>query len=105
MSAREIRTMDTGTERERERDAPPVSASDIESYVYCHRQWWYAAQDLPSLSAPALRRGSAEHERIQRQVTVARQTARASRGLGCATALLVAVALVALVAAALVFPW
>jgi len=36
-------TMDTGTERERERDTPPVSASDIEKYVYCHRQWWYAA--------------------------------------------------------------
>lgn len=94
--------MDTGADRER--DTPPVSASDIETYVYCHRQWWYAAQDLPSLSLPALRHGSAEHERIQRQVTVARQTARAPRGLGCATALLVAVALVAL-AAVLVSPW
>jgi len=87
--------MDTGTERER--DTPPVSASAIATYVYCHRQWWYAAQDLPSLSTPALRRGSAEHERIQRQVTVARQTARAPRGRGCATALLVAIALVAAV--------
>ncbi len=95
--------MDTDTDRER--DTPPVSASAIESYVYCHRQWWYNAQDLPSLSAPALRRGSAEHERIQRQVTVARQTARAPRGLGCATALLVAGVLVALVAAVLVSPW
>jgi len=87
--------MDTGADRER--DTPTVSASDIETYVYCHRQWWYAAQDLPSLSTPALRRGSAEHERIQRQVTVARQTARTPRGLGCATALLVA--------AVLVSPW
>ena len=95
--------MDTGADRAR--DTPTVSASDIETYVYCHRQWWYAAQDLPSLATPALRRGSAEHERIQRQVTVARQTARAPRGLGCATVILVAVALVALVAAVLVSPW
>ncbi len=98
--------MDTGADRER--DTPTVLASDIEKYVYCHRQWWYATQDLPSLSTPALRRGSAEHERIQRQVTVARQTARAPRGLGCATAVLAVVALVALVAfvaAVLVSPW
>jgi hypothetical protein len=92
--------MDNGTDTDR--DAPHVSASDISAYVYCHRQWWYAAQDLPSLSTPAMRRGSEEHEHIQRQVTHARQTARAPRGLGCATALLVAVALVA---AILVYPW
>ncbi len=90
--------MDTGTDR----DTPLVSASDISAYVYCHRQWWYAAQDLPSLSTPAMQRGREEHEHIQRQVTAARQTARAPRGLGCATALLVAVALVA---AILVYPW
>ena len=89
--------MDTGTER----DTFLVSASAISAYVYCHRQWWYAAQDLPSLSTPALQRGREEHEYIQRQVTAARQTARAARGLGCATALLVVV----LVAAILVYPW
>ena len=75
------------------RDTAHVSASEIGEYVYCHRQWWYAAQDLPSLSAPVMRQGAKEHERIQQQVTSARQVVRPSRGLGCATAILGAMAL------------
>ncbi len=46
------------------KDTAHVSASEIGEYVYCHRQWWYAAQDLPSLSTPMMRQGVAEHERI-----------------------------------------
>ncbi len=75
------------------KDTAHVSASEIGEYVYCHRQWWYAAQDLPSLSTPMMRQGVAEHERIQQQVTYARHAVRPPRGLGCATALLGAVAL------------
>ena len=76
------------TAMDNRRDTAQVSASEIGEYVYCHCQWWYTAQDLPSFSTPVMRQGVEEHERIQQQVTYAWRAARPRRELGCATAIL-----------------
>jgi hypothetical protein len=46
-------------------DAPPpvLRASEVGSYVFCARAWWYARRGVPSASQPLMETG----ERLHRQ--------------------------------------
>jgi len=48
-----------------------LRASDIASYVFCARAWWYARQGVASENAAALEVGAAWHRRHGRQVLAA----------------------------------
>jgi hypothetical protein len=45
-----------------------VRASDLASYMFCARAWWYARQGVPSDNVPAREVGAAWHRRHGRQV-------------------------------------
>lgn len=45
-----------------------IRASEIVTYVYCQRAWWYQSEDVPSANAAWLEAGHAVHERHGRQV-------------------------------------
>ena len=45
-----------------------LRASELSSYAFCERAWWYARQGVPSENAPALDAGTAWHRRHGRQV-------------------------------------
>lgn len=49
-----------------------IRSSEIGSYVYCKRAWWYARQGERSGNQAAMRAGTALHERHGRQVLLAR---------------------------------
>ncbi|HSB89418.1 MAG TPA: hypothetical protein VLD63_05270 [Anaerolineales bacterium] len=48
-----------------------IRASDISSYVFCARAWWYAGRGVASENVAALEVGSAWHRRHGRQVLAA----------------------------------
>ena len=47
-----------------------IRASELVTYVYCQRAWWYQSQDLPSANTAWLEAGRALHERHGRQLVV-----------------------------------
>jgi CRISPR/Cas system-associated exonuclease Cas4 (RecB family) len=68
-----------------------IRSSDIGTYLYCRRAWWYKKQGLPSVNQTELAAGTELHARHGRQVLASTLTRTA--GL-----ILLMIALVMLVA-------
>lgn len=66
----------------------PLRASDIGSFLFCKRAWWYAAQGIPSANRAEMSSGTRLH----------RQHGRRALAIGC-----LRLAAYALLLAALVF--
>ncbi len=49
------------------------TASEIGTYVYCRRAWWFERQGAPSLRAPERARGTAYHQQHGEQVVTAQR--------------------------------
>jgi CRISPR/Cas system-associated exonuclease Cas4 (RecB family) len=47
---------------------PVTRASDLGSYLYCRRAWWYRRQGIPSENQAELAAGTEAHQRHGRQV-------------------------------------
>ena len=41
----------------------PIKASDLGTYLYCQRAWWYQEQGYPSANTRALAEGNQSHTR------------------------------------------
>ncbi len=48
-----------------------VRASELGSFNYCERAWWYQQQNLPSENQDAMNAGSHEHREHSRGVKLA----------------------------------
>jgi len=48
-----------------------VRASELGSFLYCQRAWWYQQQNLPSENQGAMDSGSQEHREHNRGVKLA----------------------------------
>ena len=46
----------------------PIRSSDIGTYQYCRRSWWYRKQGVPSENQAELAAGTELHKRHGRQV-------------------------------------
>lgn len=49
----------------------PIRASDIGSYLYCHRAWWYRQHGAESANQAEMAAGTALHRQHGRQVLLA----------------------------------
>ncbi len=47
---------------------PIIRSSDIGTYLYCRRAWWYKKQGVPSVNQAELAAGTELHVRHGRQV-------------------------------------
>lgn len=45
-----------------------ISASEIGSYLYCRRSWWYALQGIKGENQNALAAGKTHHQRMGRRI-------------------------------------
>ena len=50
---------------------PVIRASEIGSYLYCRRAWWYRKQGVPSENQAEMAGGTELHARHGRQVLAA----------------------------------
>ena len=69
----------------------PIRSSDIGSYLYCRRAWWYRKQGVLSENQAELIAGTELHERHGRQVLASSLT----RTLGLIVFLVAVILLVA----------
>jgi Domain of unknown function DUF83. len=51
-----------------------IRSSDIGSYLYCHRAWWYRKQGIESENRAELAAGTELHQRHGRQVVASSLT-------------------------------
>ena len=49
-----------------------IRASEIGSFLYCHRAWWYQRQDMPTINTAELEGGEVFHRRHVSQTAGAR---------------------------------
>jgi CRISPR/Cas system-associated exonuclease Cas4 (RecB family) len=49
----------------------PIKASEIGSYLYCRRAWWYRLRGQTSLNQPEMAAGTELHRQHGRKVLVA----------------------------------
>jgi CRISPR/Cas system-associated exonuclease Cas4 (RecB family) len=75
----------------------PIRSSEIGSYLYCHRAWWYQKTGTPSQNLIELAAGTDLHRQHGRKVLIASLT----RTLGMILLLLAIILLVAYLA----FQW
>lgn len=47
---------------------PPIRSSEIGSYLYCRRAWWYRKRGIPSENQTELAAGTDLHRRHGRRV-------------------------------------
>ena len=45
-----------------------IKASELNSFLYCERAWWYQLQGEPSSNQPAMDAGTKRHQAHARQV-------------------------------------
>jgi len=45
-----------------------IKASELNSFLYCERAWWYQLQGEPSAKQPAMDAGTQSHQTHARQV-------------------------------------
>jgi len=74
-----------------------IRASEIGTYLFCRRAWWYQSQGEPSQNQAELAGGSAYHHRHGKQVVAA--------GLLRAAGWLLLVFAITLLAVALTLQW
>jgi hypothetical protein len=55
------------------------TASEIGTYLYCKRAWWFERQGAPSLREPERARGTAYHEQHGGRVVTAQRTGSVAR--------------------------
>jgi CRISPR/Cas system-associated exonuclease Cas4 (RecB family) len=53
---------------------PVIRASDIGTYLYCRRAWWYKKQGVESANQAELAAGSELHQKHGRQVLASNLT-------------------------------
>jgi hypothetical protein len=73
----------------------PIRASDLITYLYCHRAWWYRLQGVESANFSQMQAGEVFHAAHGRQVFRARLLQMAGWGV-LLIAVLLLVALVTL---------
>lgn len=71
----------------------PIRASEIGSYLYCRRAWWYRRSGLESVNQAEMAAGTDLHRQHGRKVLVAGM----QRTLGCLLLLVASVMLTAFV--------
>ncbi len=54
-------------------------ASDLDSFLYCERSWWYRMQGEDSSRTADLARGTEQHEALARNVRLADRMAAVAR--------------------------
>lgn len=69
----------------------PIRSSDIGTYLYCRRSWWYRRNGTPSANQREMEAGTALHERHGRKVLASALT----RTVGWALLLIAILTLVA----------
>jgi hypothetical protein len=68
-----------------------VRASEIGSYLYCHRSWWYQQRGEPSQNQAEMVHGVALHEQHRRSVLAAGCLQVAAYGLLLLSLLLITI--------------
>jgi hypothetical protein len=68
-----------------------IRASEIGTYLYCARAWWYQRTGAPNLNDNVMQEGTAYHARHGQRVTRAGSAQRAGGVLLLAALLLLAV--------------
>lgn len=69
----------------------PIRASEIATYIYCQRAWWYRLRGYESTNISALNAGQEMHLRHGRKVLVAGCLQVAASGLALLALVLLAV--------------
>jgi len=49
-----------------------ITASELGTYVYCARAWWYRNQNAPNENLPAMNEGTRFHRKMGRRLSAMR---------------------------------
>jgi hypothetical protein len=70
-----------------------IRASEIGTYLFCARAWWYQRNNTPSINEAFLEEGTAHHEQHGKQVASAGVSLRAGTVLLLVVVILIVVGL------------